>query len=148
MIRLLVLILMLGVAPAFAQVITDGDTIKHNGRTFRLWGIDAPERAQRCADGWEAGSEATMALSALVRGRHVECFDVTQDRYGRTVALCFADGANVSAEMVRAGMAWAFVRYSRDYVAQEAEAKAAGLGVHAHGCEPAWEYRARIRGDQ
>ena len=53
-------------------------------------------------------------------------FDVTQDRYGRTVALCFADDVNLSVAMVRAGMAWAFVRYSRDYVTQEAEAKAAG----------------------
>jgi endonuclease YncB( thermonuclease family) len=50
--------------------------------------------------------------------------------------------------MVRAGLAWAFVRYSRDYVVQEAEAKAAGLGIHAHQCEKAWDYRARLRGDK
>ena len=75
-------------------------------------------------------------------------FDVTQDRYGRTVALCFADDVNLSVAMVRAGMAWAFVRYSRDYVTQEAEAKAAGRGVPAHQCEKAWEYRARLRGDK
>jgi endonuclease YncB( thermonuclease family) len=44
---------------------------------------------------------------------------------------------------MRAGMAWAFVKYSRDYVQQEAEAKADRLGVHEHGCEPAWEWRAK-----
>ena len=32
--------------------------------------------------------------------------------------------------MVRGGMAWAFVRYSHDYVQQESEARATGLGVH------------------
>ena len=34
--------------------------------------------------------------------------------------------------MVKAGMAWAFIRYSHDYVVQEGEAQAANLGVHAH----------------
>jgi endonuclease YncB( thermonuclease family) len=47
--------------------------------------------------------------------------------------------------MVRAGLAWAFVRYSRDYVQQESEARAAGVGIHSHSCEPAWEWRARQR---
>ena len=44
--------------------------------------------------------------------------------------------------MVHAGMALAFVRYSRDYVQDEAAARAARLGVHAHGCSPPWEWRA------
>jgi len=42
-------------------------------------------------------------------------------------------------------MPGAFVRYSRDYVTQVADAKTAGLGVHGHGCKPAWEYRVRLR---
>lgn len=148
MLKCLGLFLLILAIPAAAQMVSDGDTIKHNGRTYRLWGIDAPENKQTCSDGWEAGREATKVMAELVRGRQVECFDVTQDRYGRTVALCFADGLNLSAEMVRVGMAWAFVRYSRDYLDHEAEAKSAGLGVHGHGCEPAWEYRARMRGDR
>lgn len=43
--------------------------------------------------------------------------------------------------MVGAGMAWAFLRYSHDYVVQEGEAQAANLGIHAHHCQPAWEWR-------
>jgi endonuclease YncB( thermonuclease family) len=44
--------------------------------------------------------------------------------------------------MVRAGMAWAFVRYSRDYVEQERVAEREHKGVFAHGSEPAWDWRA------
>ena len=124
---------------------TDGDTIKLNGTTYRLWGIDAPETNQTCVDGWEAGREATRAITELIRGRSVTCHAVTQDRYGRTVALCFADDVNLSAAMVQSGMAWAFVRYSRDYVELEAKAKTARIGVHGHDCEPAWDWRADER---
>ena len=41
--------------PTAAQTITDGDTLKQGGVTYRLWGIDAPESKQVCPDGWPAG---------------------------------------------------------------------------------------------
>lgn len=69
------------------------------------------------------------------------CEPRTKDRYGRTVALCRADGRDLGADMVRAGMALAFVRYSQDYAEIEAQAKAEGLGMHAHGCERPWDCR-------
>lgn len=64
-------------------------------------------------------------------------------QYGRIVAICRPSGEDIGTIMVREGMAWAFVRYSRDYVDQEAKAKAEQLGVHAHGCQSAWEWRAQ-----
>ena len=134
--------------PAAAQTVTDGDTIKMAGTTYRLWGIDAPETHQTCADGWPAGRIATEYLVNLMHGRAITCEPRIKDRYGRTVALCRADGVDIEAEMVRAGMAWAFVKYSHDYAALDLEAKAAGLGVHAHECQAPWEWRARVRGDQ
>ena len=133
---------------AFAQSITDGDTLKLNGTIYRLWGIDAPETKQDCPDGWPAGRLATTRLLALIQGKSVVCETKDKDRYGRTVAICRASGEDLGAIMVREGMAWAFVRYSGDYVDQEARAKSAGVGVHAHDCVPAWEWRARKRGDR
>lgn len=137
--------LVVAAASASGQTITDGDTIKQGGVTYRLWGIDAPETKQDCPDGWPAGRLATTQLQTLIKGRPVVCEAKDTDRYGRTVAICRAGGEDLGALMVRSGMAWAFVRYSRDYVDQEARAKSARVGVHAHGCLPAWEWRAQQR---
>lgn len=62
---------------------------------------------------------ASEALAELTRSRQITCEPKTQDRYGRTVALCRADGRDLGAAMVRVGMAYAFTRYSLDYVDQE-----------------------------
>lgn len=131
--------------PAAAQTVTDGDTIKLNGAPVRLFGIDAPELKQDCPDGWPAGRLAATHLQALIAGRAVACEPRDTDRYGRTVAVCRAGGEDLGAIMVRDGYAWAFVRYSRDYVGQEERAKARVLGVHQHRCLPAWEWRAAQR---
>lgn len=134
-------------APGLAQTVqvTDGDTIRSDGITYRLWGIDAPETRQWCGD-YPAGAEATAALRMLVQGKTIACEDRGGDRYGRRIGLCRANGDDLGATMVRRGHAWAFVRYSRDYVSQEGQARAEKLGVHAHACQPAWEWRtARIR---
>jgi hypothetical protein len=52
---------------------------------------------------------------------------------------------NLGAIMVREGFAWAFTRFSVDYVDQQEEALRANRGVHAHDCMPAWEWRAPQR---
>lgn len=132
-------------SPAVAQTVVDGDTIKIGAAVFRLWGIDAPESKQTCPDGWQAGQAATRALQSFMEGRAITCEPRDRDRYGRTVALCRADSRDLGASMVSAGMALAFTRYSTDYVADEAKAKAARAGVHAHDCLPAWEWRAQQR---
>jgi endonuclease YncB( thermonuclease family) len=128
-----------------AQSITDGDTIKLAGTAYRLWGIDAPESKQTCSDGWPAGRAATTYMRELLNGHSVKCETRGRDKYGRTIGLCHADGVDIQAAMVSAGMAWAFTRYSHDYVVLEGEAQAAGLGIHAHQCQPAWEWRAERR---
>jgi endonuclease YncB( thermonuclease family) len=52
-------------------------------------------------------------------GKRIECEFRGKDRYGRSIGLCRADGLDLGATMVSAGMAWAFTRYSSDYVEQE-----------------------------
>jgi endonuclease YncB( thermonuclease family) len=139
------MIALLLATPAAAQRVIDGDTIEMDGTRWRLWGIDAPETHQACVDGWRAGLEATAAMRKLMEGRTVVCELRGHDRYKRSIGLCRADGEDLGAEMVSTGMAWAFTRYSSDYIGQERAAIGAQLGVHAHDCIKAWDWRARGR---
>ena len=131
--------------PAAAQVVTvDGDTLRLNGTTYRLFGIDAAESRQWCGD-YPAGAIATGMLASLIEGREVVCEPKTRDRYNRLVAVCRADGQDLGKAMVRLGAALAFTRYSTMYVADEEAARAEGLGVHGRGCQAPWDYRAQQR---
>jgi endonuclease YncB( thermonuclease family) len=137
-------LLLATVANAQTVTVTDGDTIHVGGTIYRLWGIDAPELRQKCPDGFPAGLMATAKLFEMIR-RPVVCEDRGKDRYARTIGLCRGDGLDLSAEMVRQGWALAFVRYSRDYVDQEREAREAKRGLHEHDCIPPWEWRAHSK---
>ncbi len=90
---------------ADAQTFTDGDTIKFGKDRVRLWGIDAPEIHQTCPDRWLTGIEASRKLSELMKGRTLTCENRGYDRYGRMIGLCRGDGEDLSATMVRTGMA-------------------------------------------
>jgi endonuclease YncB( thermonuclease family) len=126
--------------------VSDGDTLTIGGVRVRLEGIDAPEAGQLCrtrtGHSWPCGNQATAVLSRLVQGRVVECVPKGADKYGRMLGLCTAGGVELNAEMVRRGLAWAFVRYSRTYVQIEAEARARRLGIWQGEAMPAWEHRA------
>jgi endonuclease YncB( thermonuclease family) len=100
--RVLGVLLTLLAVPAAAQGVVDGDTMKLDGTTYRLWGIDAAETKQVCADGWMAGKEAPAAMLEMVKGRTVTCEAKAKD-HGRTIALCRADGEDLGAAMVSAG---------------------------------------------
>ncbi|MES1197354.1 MAG: thermonuclease family protein [Pseudomonadota bacterium] len=124
-----------------AARIIDGDTFDLAGARIRLWGVDAPERRQRCEAG-EPGPLATAALAQIIAGRDVSCTPRDTDRYGRTVAACRAGGRDLGADMVSEGWAWDYTHYSGGhYRAEERSARDAGRGVWAMGCAPAWQWR-------
>jgi len=126
--------------------VVDGDTIKIGPVAIRIHGIDAPEQGQQCdRDGggkWDCGEAATEAMADLVTGKVVECTPLTTDAYRRIVARCRANGLDIGAEMVGRGLAWAYSRYSDDYVEAEGGARERNLGIWRGAAQPAWEYRA------
>jgi endonuclease YncB( thermonuclease family) len=132
--------------PTMAQSATDGESLVVRGERIRLFGIDAPELSQVCADGWRAGEESKRALARLIARARVDCQAITKDQYGRTVASCTANGEDIGRAMVRQGMAWAFTDLSWRYLWDDWVAWADRLGVHAHGCEKPWVVRERARG--
>lgn len=128
--------------------VTDGDTLRLNGTTMRLHGIDAPESNQACARAGQrygCGREATRALRALVAKGPVRCAARDTDRYGRTIAVCYVDTPSgqfdANAAMVEAGWALAYRRYSTDYVAEENRARANNRGMWAGTFTAPWDWR-------
>ena len=115
--------------------VIDGDTIDVGRARVRLHGIDAPEQDQTCtaADGrdWPCGRWVTQKVRATLEGRNATCQPRDIDRYGRTVARCLVDGQDLGAYLVRSGLAFAYVKYSTDYVGDEKSSRRAGKGLHA-----------------
>jgi endonuclease YncB( thermonuclease family) len=126
--------------------VVDGDTIVIGETRIRLEGIDAPEAGQTCAKRWAGtwpcGEDATTHLARLVRDRQVRCDSRGTDAYGRMLGICFTEGLDLNADMVRNGFAWAFVKYSARYVEAEAEARALNAGIWQGKSTPAWVWRA------
>jgi len=130
-----------------AARVVDGDTLEVGDRAVRLHGIDAPESAQRCSGGparfRACGAVATEALTQLANESRTTCEVHGFDDYDRAIATCFVDGVDVGRELVREGLAMAFVRYSDDYIEEEAAARAAERGLWRTDWQAPWEFRAR-----
>lgn len=125
--------------------VSDGDTFTGLTRDkieirFRIFGIDAPEKRQAFSN------KSKQTLSDLIDGKKVGIkVQKKNDGYGRPVVWVYTpDGRDVSAEMLKAGMAWHFKKYddSADYAELERVAKAEGMGLW-HDKDPIapWDYR-------
>ena len=87
--------------------VTDGDGLRIKGQEIRLFGIDAPEFKH------PYGKKAKWALHRLCKGRDVMAVSAETDDYGRLVARCYLeDGSDLSAEMVKLGLALDWPRFS------------------------------------
>jgi endonuclease YncB( thermonuclease family) len=87
--------------------VVDGDTIVIDKVHIRLAGIDAPELDHP----W--GKNAKWALVKLCKGQIVTAKIKPELSYDRLVAECYlSDGRDLSAEMVRSGMALDWPKFS------------------------------------
>ena len=120
--------------------ITDGDTIIINDIRIRFSGSDAPEsyffgKTQTCLDGegndWECGNAATQKLKELINNQTVRCTEEGKDKYGRTLGICYVGELDLQAEMVKSGMAVAYLRYSDRYEKEQNYAKKVKAGMWA-----------------
>jgi len=122
--------------------VTDGDTIQvmHLGKAerLRLYGIDCPEKNQ------PFGKKAKWFASNLVFKRLVEVKALNKDRYGRTIAWVYVNDTCLNEELLKAGLAWHYKRYSKEKNLSLLEEKAMGMKVglwsDPHSIPP-WEWR-------
>ena len=118
--------------------ITDGDTIKIKNTQIRLFGIDAPELNH------PYGRNAKWALHKLCKGQDVRAEITDIDHYGRTVARCYlSDGRDLSAEMVKQGLAIDWAKYSggvyRKYETSDARKRLFLADARQKGRMHVWE---------
>jgi len=131
--------------------VTDGDTITvlksdNEQIKIRLAEIDCPENGQ------DFSRVAKRFVSDLCFGKEIEVKPTGIDKYGRTVAhIVLPDGTDLSEELLKAGLAWHYKKYStnRHLGDFEIEARRKKLGVWSMANPTApWDFRHGQKGVQ
>jgi len=124
--------------------IIDGDTFKLLTQDLiqikvRLANIDCPENKQPFS------SKAKQFVSDAIFGKQVTIHVLKKDRYGRSIAnVNYDDSLDLSQELLKQGLAWHYLQYSKDPLLQKLEdqAKKEKLGLWKDKDPiPPWEWR-------
>ena len=138
----------------FAKVV-DGDTIKINSKKIRFYGIDAPEKKQKCkktyltisfmsfTKDYMCGEVSTQKLIKKINNQKLNCNIIDVDRSKRLIGECFKRNINLNSWMVSNGYAVAYRKYSKKYVSDEINAKNNKLGIWQGKFEMPWDYRRK-----
>jgi endonuclease YncB( thermonuclease family) len=88
---------------------------------------------------------AKAKASELAFGKLIELTAAGHDRYGRTIGYVqLPDGSDFGTEMIRSGLAWRYVAYSKNELLSnvENEARRQRLGLWSDpGVVAPWTYR-------
>ncbi len=143
------IVMILAASPALANdlFVRDGDSFAIGSQEIRLWGIDAPEYPQYCIQNGQlipCGKYARQRLENLLKGEELECERITTDRYQRIIARCSVRGEDVAAQMVWAGFAFDYTRYSKGaYSEQQKAAQNEKRGLWSMEFEWPWIWKRK-----
>ena len=129
--------------------VADGDTVtildsRNQQYRIRLLGIDAPEKGQ------PYGKVAKQVLSDRIINREVDVLVNGVDRYHRTLGKILLNGEDQNLRLIRDGLAWHYVQYSKTqfpgdpkvYSSAERVARDQQLGLWRESSPtPPWEWR-------
>jgi len=102
--------LLINYETGFVERVIDGDTIVINGSSYRLLGINTPEKGEKYS------IEAKQFLESKVLNQTVKLFYTEQrkDRYSRDLVYVFLGSDNINAEIVEAGFANTYYPSKKD----------------------------------
>jgi endonuclease YncB( thermonuclease family) len=127
--------------------VREGDQIQIGNTRIRLGGIAAPSVDQLClntkGERWTCGVAARDELIKHTENKSWTCHARQTDRRGRLVARCEVDGEDIQKWLVKSGWALAYVRFSRDYEADEKAAREAKAGMWQGAFIAPWDWRIR-----
>lgn len=120
--------------------VIDGDTIKYDGETIRMIGLDTPESNTTRYGYVECyGFEATAYLKTLLKDAKELTIEKDpgqgeKDKYDRTLGYVLLGTTNINGKMIADGYAFEYTydksyKYQKDYKAAEKLAKDAKLGL-------------------
>ena len=124
--------------------VVDGDTIYLNGEKIRFTGIDTPELKQTCLkEGIQnpCGVTAKQILIGKIGNNNVKCISEGKDQYKRILAECFVNNESLSSYLVRSGYAFAYRKYSKNFIPDEDYARINKLGMWSMEFDYPWDYR-------
>ena len=136
-------------------LVIDGDTIKIDSNKIRLFGIDAPEKKQKCKKiflsiyifsfdkSYDCGTISTNKLKNKIKDHTVTCKSKGKDRYKRIIAECFKNKTNLNLWLVRNGYAVAYTKYSKKYLPEQNLAKKENKGLWRGQFEMPWDWRKK-----
>ncbi|MBF0160089.1 MAG: thermonuclease family protein [Magnetococcales bacterium] len=132
--------------------VVDGDTLKIDKDRIRLYGIDAPEKAQPCQRDdrdYACGQQSAEQLQQFIGRKKVSCDERDRDRYGRIVAVCQIGRVEINRWMVEQGWAVAYRQYGgKAYVPQEEEARRNKRGIWAGNFQMPEQWRREHRAEE
>lgn len=128
-----------------AKVI-NGDTIKIGRRIVRLFGIDAPEANQTCADksgnSYRCGQRAALELKRMLGNSEVVCSIMQQNSKGHAIGTCVVGVYDIGAAMIVSGWALAYREFSGNvYVPYENKAREKQIGLWEGEFYTPWDWR-------
>ncbi len=127
-----------------AQVVS-ADTLIIGGRYLRLFGIDAPENNQTCADrtgrSYACGRQATSWLKGWIADNELECRIVRQDQDGNMIGICSLGAYDLGAALVNAGWAVVYSQHSDIYMPYQVQAQNNMRGLWQGEFYMPWDWR-------